>query len=425
MPILAVLLSLATLACLAGVLIVATGPRAHATVTPLAGFRGSVDGYEGWFGSYHLGDLGPAWCIDHGIAGPDPAFGYLPSSPTEVSAEVRAAMSWIVARWSRPDDAVTSAAMVLALHDLMDARYPSGPLEVFALTPADLEGFGGNGARVIASARILELDGLAHRHLRGPFQLSARAIGVPAGFPGTLVVTATDANGAPIRGAVLAVRTHGARLTSPAAARSDSTGAARFTFSAGAGLNGFEAALITAAPEPAVFAPTRQRAQRVIRPAFASATTATGFDNTEQPAPSSTTVPPTTATTAPASTTVPPTTATTAPASTTTAAPATTSTAVAASTTVAPTSTVTPTTVAPATTAPATPEGTPSTTTVARSGATPPSAPSVTTTPPDAAALAHTGSAADGLAAIGTGVTVLGVALVAARRRLLATRLSR
>lgn len=410
-PIVALLVSLAALAGLAGVVIVATGPHAEAAVTRIAGFHGSVDGFEGWFGSYNMGGIGPAFCIDHGIPDPDPALGYVPFPPAELPAEVGAAMSWITARWSRPDDAVTSAAMVLALHDLMDARYPSGPLEVFELRPGDLRGFAGNEAQVIAYARLLELDGLAHRHLRAPFHLSAQAKPIPAGSSGVIVVKATDAAGAPVRGAVLAIKADGARLSGPVAARSDSSGSARFTFTAGSGRSQFEAVLITAAAEPAIFAPTRQRAQRVIRPAFATTSLTTSFDNAYQPSTTTTvpatTVPPTIATTTVPSTTVPPTISTTTvpatiPATTTTLTSISTSTtAPAVSTAASPTTIAVPT--APS------PEG-------------PAPNPAPRAAPQDSAVLAHTGSSADSLAAVGIGTSLLGLAAVLTKRRFSAAK---
>ena len=53
-------------------------PPAEARVTPRVGFHATVAGWTSWYGSYDLGALGPAWCIDHGLRAPDPALGLPP-----------------------------------------------------------------------------------------------------------------------------------------------------------------------------------------------------------------------------------------------------------------------------------------------------------------------------------------------------------
>ena len=39
-----------------------------ASVTHNEGFAATVKGWTSWYGSYRLEGLGPAWCVDHGIA---------------------------------------------------------------------------------------------------------------------------------------------------------------------------------------------------------------------------------------------------------------------------------------------------------------------------------------------------------------------
>ena len=58
---------------------------AGAVVTPLHGYRATVDGFTSWYGSYGMAGLGTAWCIDHGIRAPDPAFAYRAADLSAVS----------------------------------------------------------------------------------------------------------------------------------------------------------------------------------------------------------------------------------------------------------------------------------------------------------------------------------------------------
>ena len=60
---------------------------------------------------------------------------------------------------------------MLVLHDLRGATYPFGRLDVDTLTPAQLAGFGGHEAEVIARARAIKADALAHAGRRAPLVL--------------------------------------------------------------------------------------------------------------------------------------------------------------------------------------------------------------------------------------------------------------
>ena len=149
-------------------------PRAGAEVVRGGGFSASVDGYRGWFGSYDMAGIGTVWCVDHGTPAPDADYGYVPTELSDRPPPVRGAIAWALGRHGHGPDRVTSAALTLAIHDLMDAPYPSGPLDVGRLTVASLSGFEGAEEEVLSRARAIKADGLAHAHLRGPFHLSAR-----------------------------------------------------------------------------------------------------------------------------------------------------------------------------------------------------------------------------------------------------------
>lgn len=164
-------LAVALLVAAAGLQLVAPRPAA-AAVTRLHGFWATVDGWTSWYGSYGLGDLGPGWCIDHGSRAPDPAFRYAATDLAGVPEDVRAAVGWVVGRHGHGADPVAHAAGMLAVHDLMGARYPSGRLDVDRLTPARTAGFGPQAGAVLDRARQLKAEGLAHRHLRGPLALA-------------------------------------------------------------------------------------------------------------------------------------------------------------------------------------------------------------------------------------------------------------
>lgn len=185
-------------------------PWAAAEVVRLGGFQATVAGHRGWFGSYDMAGLGTAWCVDHGIAAPDADFGYSPTTLAEASPPVRTAIAWAIGRHgaglgpgTRPDR-VTAAALTLVLHDLMGAAYPTGRLDVGRLGAGQLDGFEGDEQAVLARARAVKADALAHAHHRGPLTLSATVDttrGPPRpGRPGVLVARLTDAAGVGVAG---------------------------------------------------------------------------------------------------------------------------------------------------------------------------------------------------------------------------------
>lgn len=199
------------LALAAAVLVAATALHllqpapAEAAVTRLHGFRATVDGWTSWYGSYGMGELGPGWCIDHGSRAPDPAYRYAPADLSAVPEDVRAAVAWVVGRHGQGADAVTHAAVMLAVHDLMGARYPSGPLDVDRLGPDRMAGFGPHAAPVVERARRFKADGLAHRHLRGPLALTV-VPGARADDGRTpLTVRLADGQGAGVAGVAVTV----------------------------------------------------------------------------------------------------------------------------------------------------------------------------------------------------------------------------
>lgn len=245
-------------------------PRAAAEVVRLGGFPATVAGHRGWFGSYDMAGLGTAWCVDHGIAAPDADFGYVPTGLADASPPVRTAMAWAVGRYGFQPDRVTAAALMLVLHDLMGAAYPSGQLDVGRLTAGQLSGFEGAEQAVLDRARAVKADALAHAHLRGPLTLRATvdtAHGtVRPGSPGVLVARLTDAAGAGVAGVELAATATRAVLTPGGPKATDGNGEQRFGFVAASGQN--ELSVTGAAPDLQLqaFAPSARRAQRVARP---------------------------------------------------------------------------------------------------------------------------------------------------------------
>ena len=319
-------------------------PSAGAAVTPRTGYRATVLGWSSWYGSYDMGMLGPAWCIDHGLHAPDPAFRYLPVRASDLDADRRAAMAWAVAERGGGDDPVDAAAVMLVLHDLRGASYPFGTLDVDRLRPAELAGFDGHEAEVIARARDLKADAWAHRHLRAPFHLSVE-LQPAAGLDGTVVAQVVDAAGTAVPGAGVALTAHGATVEAPTGGSTAADGrlARRYHLTEPNGGATFEAAALVADPELSTFSSSTVRAQRVAARGWLGLR-ARGVLAAPPPTTSTSTAPPPTTappTTAPP-TTAPPTTAppTTAP-PTTTAAP-TTSTSVPPATTAVPRTSASP-----------------------------------------------------------------------------------
>ena len=51
---------------------------------------------------------------------------------------------------------------MLVMHNLRGAVYPAGRLDVHSLTVAQMAGFGGHEAEVIAQARAIKADAVSH-----------------------------------------------------------------------------------------------------------------------------------------------------------------------------------------------------------------------------------------------------------------------
>jgi hypothetical protein len=355
------------------------GPvHAGAAVHHVRGYEATVLGFTSWYGSYDLGGLGVAWCIDHGIAAPDPALGYAATSVADASADTRAALAWLFGAHGNDPDRVTSAALMLVAHDVMGARYTFGRLDVDTLTPAQTFGFGADTGAVLARARALKADALAHRHLRPPYVLTVDPLD-PAAPPGAellVVARLTDGAGTALGGVVLHAAAEGAAVVSEPAVTTDAGGTATFLVERPDGPFRVEVAGSAPDLELHAYAPTRARAQRVAQPATASF--AAVVELAGPPTTTTTTLPPTT-------TTLPPTTTTTAPPPP----PPTTTTLPPTTTTLPPTTALPPTTTA----------ATATTTTT-------------TTTPPPAPSLPRTGVDPLGLASTGSGLVMLGTALL-------------
>ncbi len=368
---------------------------AHAAVQHQAGFRATVAGWTSWYGSYGLGAAGTGFCIDHGLRAPDAALQYRPVSVAGHSPAALAAVAWIVNSYGRTTDPVEAAALLLAVHDLMDARYPTGVLRVARLTVADTAGFGAAAPVLLARARTLRADGVAHAGLRPPL-----ALRVTVGVAGA-VARLTDAAGTGVAGMAVTLQVAGAV---PVVLRTDAAGStAPRQVPPGARV---DASVVAPDLQLHVLGPTLAAAQRVALPVTQ---TLRAFAVAPQP----TTVP---TTTAPTTTTTAPTTTTTAPTTTTTAPP-----------TTVPTTTAPPTTV-PTTTAPPTSAPAPSTTTAPVIVTTIPRKAPPTIAPPttvgiprlpvvSTAPLPRTGGAIGAWLRLGVGLVVWGALVTSAARR--------
>lgn len=274
-PRLAVGAVVAVLAAACSMLVV-PGP-ASAAVVHRSGFDGTVLGHRGWFGSYDLAGVGAAWCVDHGIAAPDPALDYRPAELGERAGDTRRAMAWVLGSVGTDADRVTAAAATLVLHELAGAVYPNGPLRVESLRATDLIGFGGSEGAVVERARALRAEAVDRSSLRPPLTLSVEAAPTPAGRPAEAVVRLADAGGRGVPGVAVAVGGSVAALPGGAGGMTDAEGRLRVPFTAGAGVNRIEARATV--PDLALqsFAPTRRPAQRVARPARVDLVAEAGF----------------------------------------------------------------------------------------------------------------------------------------------------
>jgi hypothetical protein len=239
--------------------------RAEAAVTRLHGFQATVDGWTTWYGSYGMGPIGTAWCIDHGIRAPDPAFGYQPTELPGLDDDTRTAVAWAVTRHGQGTDPLTHAALMLALHDLMGARYPSGHLDVDRLGTDRMAGFAGHEGSVLARARWIKADALARRDLRGPLVLAVETTEIAPGGEATATARLTDAGGRPVAGIAVHLEVSGGELA--ASGRSTSAdGTATLPLRATGPVVEVTASATVPALVPAAFAPSTTRAQRVVRP---------------------------------------------------------------------------------------------------------------------------------------------------------------
>lgn len=359
---------------------------AGAAVTPHQGFRATVDGFTSWYGSYAMGPIGTAWCIDHGIAAPDPAYRYVPTDLPLVPAATRTAVAWALGRHGHGADPVTHAALMLVLHDLMGATYPSGRLDVHRLRAERLAGFGGHEAEVLRRARYLKGEALARGVLQGPLRLDVALRPAPDGTA-TATARLRDAADRPVPAVEVELR---GLPGGPIAGRTGADGTWRTDRHRVTGPVTARAVAIVPRLSIEAWAPTTRRAQRVARPATER------LEATAHLAPpptTTTTVPPTTtSTTTTTTTTAPPTTTTTMPPTTTIP---TTTTTLAPSTTQAPTTT--PTSAPPTAPAPTVP-------------------PTVAAGPPAGPALPRTGTDALAWALVGLGLVLLGGAAQEASR---------
>ncbi len=380
-----------------GTVLAGAGARARpaqASVVHHVGFEATVLGWSSWYGSYDLGPIGVGWCIDHGLVAPDAAFDYHPSQPTDLRDDTRAAMAWAVTAADAGADPVRSAALMLVLHDLRGAVYPHGRLDVDTLTTAQLAGFGGHEAAVIAQAQAIKADALAHAGRRPPMHLAVVTQGTGPSS-GQVVATLTDGDGVAIPGTSLTLGADGAALGTASASATGPDGKvtapfdlpAGWTTGAGPSVVTFTARVVAPDPTLSAWAPTTVAAQRVVIPAWATVTATTQL--TRPPAT-------TTTTSATTSTTAPPTTTTTRPRPTTT-------------TTTRPRPTTT-TTTRPKPTTPTT--AAPTTTTPPTTGPTPTTSPPPTTTTVVAGQLPVTGATSAGWALVGLGLVLVGTALV-------------
>ena len=154
---------------------------------------------------------------------------------------------------------------MLVLHDLMGARYPSGPLDVDAMTIDRLTGFDGVEADVVDRARAIKADAVAHAPFVAPFTLAASAGAVRAGAAGGLVIRLTDALDQPVPGVLVHVGATGAELDRSVEATTGEDGLLQFPLTAQEGDNRFVVTAEVPGPLDA-YGPTRRPAQRVARP---------------------------------------------------------------------------------------------------------------------------------------------------------------
>lgn len=254
------------------------GPRpAGAEVTHGDGFFASVDSFRGWFGSYRMGDMGTAWCVDHGSPAPDPSFGYVAADLQERALDTKRAMAWALGVHGREAGRIPAAALMLVLHDLMGAHYPSGPLSLHTLSPDRLDGFEGHEREVLERARHIRAQAVAHAHHEPPLALRLAVEGdVEQGLP-ILVVTVVDAGGRGVAGVPVRVSAPAVDLLAHGDSVTDGDGHTRVPLRAQPGEHLVEVSAV--APDLVLqsFRPTARVAQRVARPAVSALTGSVTF----------------------------------------------------------------------------------------------------------------------------------------------------
>ena len=180
--------------------------------------------------------------------------------------DARTAMAWAYGRHGTAPDAVGAAALMLVGHDLMGAQYPSGRLDVDTFTEAALSGFGADGPAVLARARAIKADALAHGHLAPPWRLQIVAIGTEVGGHG-IVSAVVQAGDELVAGIEVTLRGEGVVLQNPGGSITGADGAVHAGYVVPAGAHRFTADATVADLVLQSFAPTAAPAQRVARPA--------------------------------------------------------------------------------------------------------------------------------------------------------------
>lgn len=251
---------------------------AAAEVEHGSGFSATVDGFRGWYGSYRLGDIGEVWCVDHGISAPDAALGYEPATLEDRAPETRRAIAWAVGRHGPGADGVESAALMLVLHDLMGAAYPSGPLDVDRLGVERLDGFEGAEAAVIERARSIKADAVARAPITAPLSLVVDVEEVPATRTGVLRATLLEGAGMPVAGVTIHPAVTGAALSGEVERVTSGDGAVSWPFEAGPGENRFVLRAEVPGIDLVSLRPTGGPAQRVARPSSVTVTAEAGYE---------------------------------------------------------------------------------------------------------------------------------------------------
>lgn len=240
---------------------------ANAAVQPAVGLNGTVLGFSGWYGSYSLAGIGTGFCLDFGKAAPDSAYNYKVGST--ITGTVGAQLAYVARTYGPTRDPVTAAATKLVIHDLQNARYPYGELNVLTLQTSQMAGFASRAGDVLTKARAVMRDTQAN-YLIAPYRLT---LSTPTAVSDTLSVPVSlrllDGRGKAISGARVTLTATNTTVTSRTVT-TDGTGQAKTTFTATGGDVSVRITASAALPSPApvVYAPMHPtyatRAQRVI-----------------------------------------------------------------------------------------------------------------------------------------------------------------